>query len=62
MLTDIYLSALLVDEKLADQVYEAWDEGEIDDQVPLLAWSLITLNGKQSENFLLRFGDGNDKS
>ena len=35
MLTEIYIEALLVDEELADQVWEAWDGGEIDDQ---LAW------------------------
>jgi len=35
MLTEIYIEALLVDEKLADQVWEAWDTGEIDDQVAL---------------------------
>ena len=29
MLTDSYIEALLVDEKLADQVWEAWDAGEI---------------------------------
>lgn len=27
MLTEIYISALQVDEKLADQVWEAWDSG-----------------------------------
>ena len=31
MLTAIYIEALLVDEELADQVWEAWDKGEIDD-------------------------------
>ena len=31
MLTDIYIEAVLVDEELADQVWEAWDKGEIDD-------------------------------
>ena len=30
MLTEIYIGALLVDEELADQVWEAWDKGEID--------------------------------
>jgi len=25
MLTEIYISALLIDEELADQVWEAWD-------------------------------------
>ncbi len=29
MLTEIYIQALLVGEELADQVYEAWDAGEI---------------------------------
>ncbi len=38
MLTEIYIEALLVDEKLAGQVWEAWDAGEIDDQTARLAW------------------------
>jgi len=42
MLTEIYISALLVDKELADQVWEAWDQGEIDGQVAFIAWSLIT--------------------
>ncbi len=29
MLTEIYIEALLVDDELADQVWEAWDAGEI---------------------------------
>ena len=29
MLTKIYIEALLFDEVLADQVWEAWDGGEI---------------------------------
>ncbi len=43
MLTEIYIEALLVDEELADQVWEAWDKGEIDDRTAWLAWWLITL-------------------
>ena len=39
MLTEIYIEAVLNDEDLADQ---AWDAGEIDDQVAWLAWCLIT--------------------
>jgi hypothetical protein len=35
MLAEIYIEALLADEDLADQVWEALDKGEIDDQV---AW------------------------
>ncbi len=41
MLTDIYIEALLADEELADQVWEAWDAGEIDDQITCIAWWLI---------------------
>ena len=41
MLTEIYLEALLVDEELADQVWEVWDKGEIDDSTALLEWWLI---------------------
>ncbi len=29
MLTEIYIEALLMDEALADQVWKAWDAGEI---------------------------------
>ncbi len=41
MLTDIYIEALLVDEDLADQVWEAWDKGEIDDAIACIAWMMI---------------------
>ena len=43
MLTENSIDDLLIDEGLADQVWEAWDKGEIDDQVAWLAWWLITL-------------------
>ena len=33
MLTDVYIEALLIDEDLADQVWEVWDKGEIEDRV-----------------------------
>ncbi len=48
MLAEIYIEALLVDEELADQVWEAWDADETDDQVAWLAWWLITYKTKQS--------------
>ena len=41
MLTEIYIEALLVDEELADQVWEAWDAREIDDHSAWLAWSVV---------------------
>ena len=39
MLTEIYIEAF--DEELADQVWEAWDAGEIDNQVAWLVRWLI---------------------
>ena len=48
MLTEIYIEALLVDEDRVDQVWELWDQGEIDDQLVLIAWMLIvTFYAKQ---------------
>jgi hypothetical protein len=38
MLTEIYIEALPVDAELADQVWEAWDAGEIDDLIAWFAW------------------------
>ena len=43
MLTEIYIEALLVDENLADQVWEAWDSGEADDKTACIAWMLIAM-------------------
>ncbi len=41
MITEIYIEALLVNEELADQVWEAWDAGEIDDVGAFWAWPLL---------------------
>ncbi len=49
MLTEIYILALLIDEEPADQVWEAWDKGEIDDQGAWSTWWLITINAKQTD-------------
>ena len=38
MFTEIYIEALLVDEELADQVWKAWDSGDISDFVAAWAW------------------------
>jgi len=37
MLTEIYIEALLVNDELADQVWEARDAGEIDEVTAILA-------------------------
>ena len=41
MLTEIYIKALLVDEELADQVWELWDAVFISDELATVAWCLI---------------------
>ncbi len=41
MLTEIYIEALLVDEDLADRIWEAWNVGEIGDLDAQTAWSII---------------------
>ena len=41
MLTEIYIEALLVDEELADQVWEAWDKEKFSDTEAVWAWWLI---------------------
>jgi len=38
MLTEIYVEALLVDEDLADQVWEAWDAGILTDDLAASSW------------------------
>ncbi len=42
MLTEIYIEALLQDEELADQVWEAWDSGEISDDIAAWAWWIVS--------------------
>ncbi len=41
MLTEIYIEALMVDEELADQVWEAWDAGKLNDGAVCIAWLLV---------------------
>ena len=48
MLIEIYIEALLVDEDLADQVWEAWDAGGIDNQVAWIAWLIVAVNCNSS--------------
>jgi len=44
MLTEIYISALLIDKDLADQVWEAWNQGEISDFWAAWAWWAIAVS------------------
>ena len=41
MLTELYIEALLVDEDLADQVWELWNRGVVSDEAASLAWLLL---------------------
>ena len=41
MLTEIYIEALLVDENLADKVWELWDSGLVDGELAELAWMIM---------------------
>ena len=41
MLIEIYIEVLLVGEELADQIWEAWNVGEIDDLGTSLMWLFI---------------------
>ncbi len=45
MLTEIYIDALLVDEELADLVWEAWNDGKISDDIAAWAWWSIGRTG-----------------
>ena len=44
MLTKVYIEAMLVDDDLADQIWEAWYSGVIDDATALLAWWLVAIS------------------
>ena len=41
MLAEIYIEALLVNKELADQVWKAWDKGEISDFWAVWMWIAI---------------------
>ena len=44
MLTELYIEALLVDEELADLVWELWDGGLITDELAAIAWWQLSYN------------------
>ncbi len=46
MLTAIYIDALLVDTELADQVWEAWDKGEVSDYCAAWMWIAVASAGR----------------
>ena len=46
MLANLYVEALLADEDLADQVWEAWAAGELRDSVAAWAWWMTAFHPK----------------
>ena len=44
MLTEMYIEALLANKALADEIWERWYAGEIDEATALLAWVLIAFH------------------
>ena len=44
MLVELYTEAQVADEDLADQVWETWDSGEINDRTALLLWTQVALS------------------
>jgi len=51
MLTEIYIEALLIDEGLADQV---WDRGEIDDSMAAWGWWAIAASSTYAPLYYYR--------
>lgn len=43
MLTEAFIEALLVDEELADLVWETWDVGIIADDLAAMAWAILAI-------------------
>lgn len=43
MLADLYIEALLVDEDLADEVWELWNAGWVTDHLVATAWYRLAL-------------------
>ena len=49
MLTEAYVEALLVDEVLADQVWEAWSNAEVSALASAYMWLWIAYNGDKEQ-------------
>jgi hypothetical protein len=47
MLTRLYVEALLIDEELADQVWELWNAGVITDEMAAWAWCILAVIDRQ---------------
>ena len=54
MPTDIYIEALLVNEELADEVWQLSYDGEIDDELAEIAWLLVAVSIQVDQGRLQR--------
>ena len=45
MLTHLYIEAVLVDEEMADLVWEAWDARFVSDELACIAWWIVVTSG-----------------
>ena len=45
MFTEIYIEALLIDEELADHVWELWQAELTSDELACIAWWLVGTSG-----------------
>ena len=48
MLTTLYIDALLVSETHADQVWQLWNAGDIDDETAAISWTRIAKHSRCS--------------
>ena len=51
MFAEIYVEALLADEKTADMIWEHWDAGDITDQMAAYAWCVLVTHSDPVEVF-----------
>ena len=62
MLVELYIEALLVDEDLADQVWELWNAGIVNDDLALCLWAAIVVSGSRKGKIGLNVIGTNSKS
>lgn len=48
MLTELYIEALLVNEELADQVWDQWYAGLISEDLTALAWCILAVSNNEN--------------
>ena len=62
MLAETYIEALLVDEELADQVWEAWDAGVVDDTNAWFPWWWLASSQQRADDMTSRATHGGNSA